>query len=251
MTQHLPSRLAIPDLRRDWLADRLGRGATLSIADLARETGVSVDTIRRDLAALEAAGRARRVRGGAVPATPAAPLRERAAPLPEGLVRRAAAALGGARTLILDGGTTVAALARVLEPLPDRLIVTPSPHVAAITHGRGIATIVVGGPVSGRGGIATGAEAQAAIAAHFADIAILGACGLDAAAGLSSDDHAESGVKRAMAGAAARTMVLAGAAKLGRRARHLTLPPEEIDTLLTDAEAGATAPFAALGIALP
>ncbi len=239
-----------PELRQARLADRLSAGAALAALRLAEEFGVSVDTIRRDLAALERAGLARRIRGGAVPASPAPPLRERSCDLPDALLDRAACALSEARTLLLDGGTSVAALAHRLEPGRDRLVITPSPEVAAIVHGRGIATVTIGGPVSLRGGIATGSEAEAALDAHHADVALLGACGLDAGFGLSSDEHCESRMKRAMSRAATRTAILAGAGKLGLRARHRTLPPREIDLLLTDADRQATRAFADLGIAL-
>lgn len=251
MKQHSAPSLDAPELRQARLAERLADGAALSATALAAELGVSVDTVRRDLARLEGAGLARRVRGGALPATPAAPLHQRRGEVPADLIRRAVAALAQAPTLILDGGTTLAALARALPPGPGRLVITPSPHIAAITHGRGIATVTIGGPVSASGGIATGSAAEAAFAGHHADMAILGACGLDPAFGLSSDDLAEAQVKRAMAGAAGAVAVLTGAAKIGRRARHRTLRPPEIDLIVTDAAAEATAPFAALGIALP
>ena len=53
-----------------------------------------------------------------------------------------------------------------------------------------------------------GDEAGARIAELAADVAVLGACGLEAGYGLSSDDFEEAKLKRAMADAAARTVVL-------------------------------------------
>ena len=60
-----------PRARRDAIAGRLDRGAAVAAGDLAREFGVSEDAIRRDLRALAAAGRCRRVYGGALPLSPA------------------------------------------------------------------------------------------------------------------------------------------------------------------------------------
>lgn len=238
----------LPETRQALLADRLAHGVTLRLSEIAAEFGVSTDTARRDLATLEAAGQARRVRGGALPAAPASPLRDREpSDLPPGLLDRLVRHLAQAHTLIVDGGTSTLALARRLDPAPGRVVITPAPRIAAVTHSRGIATITIGGPLSERGGIATGAAAQAALADTFADVTVLGACGLDANRGLSSDDHDEAAIKRAMAAAAARTCVLTGAAKLGRRARHATLRSEAIHLLATDAPPDATAPFAARG----
>lgn len=56
-----------PDVRLGILRERIAIGASLVAQDLATEFGVSLDTIRRDLIALELAGTAKRVRGGAVP----------------------------------------------------------------------------------------------------------------------------------------------------------------------------------------
>lgn len=241
-----------PDIRQDLLHQRLADGEQLIAARIAREFDISVDTVRRDLIALEAMGAARRVRGGAVPAAvPVAPMDHRAQDMPGGhasLARRALSLCGDARTLILDGGTTVLALARILPPVRDRLVVTPSPWVAIACMANGVEVMMIGGRLAPRGGINTGQGAESALAGISADIAILGACGIDAAFGLSSDDLAEAGIKRAMAAAARETIVMADHSKLGQRARHRTLWPEAIDHLVTDASPAQTGALAEAGI---
>ncbi len=239
-----------PDIRRALLGERLAHGTLLVAGDLAREFGVSIDTVRRDLIALESEGAVRRVRGGALPVLPPAPLltQRRAAPVAPGLVAAALAAIGPARTLILDGGTSVLAVAEALTPAPGLLVVTPSPWIAVAVIERGIDCLTLGGRISGSGGIAVGGEVVDALAGLAAEVAVLGACGLDASFGLSSDDLLESSVKRAMAVAAERVLVVAGAAKLGQRARHRTLSPDEIDVIATDAAPERTAPFQNAGI---
>lgn len=61
----------LPLARRDEIADRLAQGQSVVAAVLAVEFNVSEDAIRRDLRALAAQGRCRRVYGGALPITPA------------------------------------------------------------------------------------------------------------------------------------------------------------------------------------
>jgi DNA-binding LacI/PurR family transcriptional regulator len=77
MTQTDEPRPLGPD-RRDRLVALLGQRGRLRVVDLARELGVTAMTVRRDLAALEAAGSIIRVHGGAALApTPAsAPKRD-------------------------------------------------------------------------------------------------------------------------------------------------------------------------------
>src|SRR4051794_25561578 len=62
----LPSESQLSVERRAHLLERLQRTGRLVTSDAAASSGVSVDTIRRDLAVLEELGQARRVHGGAV-----------------------------------------------------------------------------------------------------------------------------------------------------------------------------------------
>ena len=69
-----------PELRQNALRRRLERGSALFLSTAAKEFGVSVDSIRRDLKALEEQGIARCIRGGALPvARPVRPALERMA----------------------------------------------------------------------------------------------------------------------------------------------------------------------------
>ena len=213
---------------------------------------MSLDTVRRDILALETAGRAHRVRGGAVPvAEPAGPLRARLferTQTYQPLVDRALGLLDTSATLILDGGATVLALAERLRPAPGRLVITPSPWVAIACQQNGIEVFMIGGNLSTSGGVNTGAIATSGLSELAADIAVLGACGLDPEFGLSSDEFSETGLKVAMHAASARTLVLTDRSKIGRRARHRTLHPDQIDMLVTDADSTETKGFLARGI---
>ncbi|RYH11545.1 DeoR/GlpR family DNA-binding transcription regulator [Tropicimonas sp. IMCC6043] len=241
-----------PEARQRLLRTRAAEGVPLVLSQLAEEFAVSPDTIRRDLLALEAAGAVTRVRGGALPVAPlAAPLHVRQAStgaLAERLARAALPLVEDGMVLMLDGGTSVTHLARALPALPRGLVVTPCPDVATVTLARGTETILVGGRLSRFGGIAVGQAAERMISEIAADLCLLGACGLDAGFGLGADDADEAAVKRAMAQASARAVVLTGAPKLGRRARHRVLPCDALDLLVTDAPASATEAFADTGM---
>ena len=228
-----------PDVRREALRQRLTGGEQLVAVRIAKEFDVSLDTVRRDLIALEDAGDARRVRGGAIkPAVPAAPMEERlsqSSPAPPEIARAARSLCEGQTTLILDGGTTVLALARLLGPERGQMVITPSPWIAVACRENGVDVTLIGGQISVRGGICVGMDTEAQLAAVAGGLAVLGACGLDDGFGLSSDDVLESAVKRAMARSAREVAVLADRRKIGLRARYRTLEPPEIGHLVTDA----------------
>ncbi|MBE9638197.1 DeoR/GlpR family DNA-binding transcription regulator [Salipiger mangrovisoli] len=242
----------LPDARQDALRLRLERGSALELSAVASEFGVSIDTVRRDLKALEAQGVARCVRGGAMPVSrPSGAALERMAAAQPGHEAIAAAALAlieDGMVLLLDGGATVHALAQALPLLPNCLVVTPAPAVALACLAAGLDTQLVGGRMSPAGAVCVGHGAVAALSDIAADIAFLGVCGLDPVFGLGADDLDEAELKRAMAAASHRAVALAGAGKLGLRARHRVLPCKALDLLITDAAPGTTSPYAELGI---
>nr|WP_319247627.1 DeoR/GlpR family DNA-binding transcription regulator [uncultured Celeribacter sp.] len=241
-----------PELRQNALRRRLERGSALFLSTAAKEFGVSVDSIRRDLKALEEQGIARCIRGGALPvARPVRPALERMATTGELADRLAEAALPlveDGMVLAFDGGTNVLALAQRLPALPNSLAVTPAPAVALATLAAGIPTQLIGGRVSVSGAISVGPDTIAALAGIAVDLAFLGVCGLEAEFGLSADDADESHTKRAMIAASHRSIVLTGAEKLGRRARHRVVPCDALDIMITDADECATASLASTGL---
>ena len=114
--------------RRDVLLSRLATDGRLVAKDIARELGVTEDSIRRDLRDLAAAGLCQRVYGGALPASPAVAgyaVRASVATDSKQRVAQAAAALvRPGTTVLLDGGTTALA---VTAALPRDLAAPSSP----------------------------------------------------------------------------------------------------------------------------
>lgn len=244
--------LNIPDTRQQILTQRLTSGVQIVAAEVAREFDISVDTVRRDLIALERIGKAHRVRGGAIPVSRPAPmlhekLRAGKKP-PSAIIDAALDVLANHKTIILDGGSTVLGLARALRPSKDLLVITPSPWVAIACLEKEIETLMLGGRLNANGGIAVGIDCEQQLSSIAAEVAILGACAIDPEFGLSSDDLHESGIKRLMARAASQTVVLADDAKIGVRARHRTLPTAEITSIITDAGANDCEAFRVQGI---
>lgn len=233
--------LNVPETRQQQLLAKLVSGEQLIAQDLAVEFNVSLDTIRRDIIALEQQGKAQRVRGGAVATAPASPPLQYRVPTQsqaiDAIAARASSFISHANTLLLDGGATVLALAERLQPKPGLLVMTPSPWVAVACQKNGVDVFMLGGQLGVRGGVNVGDTALIATANLYADIAVLGVCGLDVEFGLSADDLQEAYLKHAMSRAAKSTLVLASCEKIGQRARHRAIATENIDCLITDAKA--------------
>jgi DeoR family transcriptional regulator, fructose operon transcriptional repressor len=96
---------------------------------------------------------------------------------------------------------------------------------------------VLGGRVRGITQTAVGESTLAGLADLRADVAFLGTNGISAGHGFSTPDDAEAAVKRAMARAGQRVVVLGDSSKLGREHLVRFATVEDVDVLVTDDEA--------------
>ena len=233
--------------RQHAIAGLVTERGRVSVAAVAERFGVTTETVRRDLAVLERAGVLRRVHGGAVPAGAALTLvepalGERRDTRTEAKRKIAAAALdllpGMDGSVLLDGGTTTAALADVLPPDRRLYVATNSVPIAArLTAAAGITLHVLGGRVRGITQTASGDATVRAMADLRVDVAFLGTNGISPLHGFSTPDEAEAATKRAMARAAQRVIVLADSSKLGREHLVRFAGVDDVDVLVTDGEA--------------
>jgi DeoR family fructose operon transcriptional repressor len=232
--------------RQQAIAQLVAERGRVAVTAVAEQFGVTTETVRRDLAVLERAGMLRRVHGGAVPAGALAlvetGLAERHGSRAEAKRKIAAAALdllpGRDGSIILDGGTSTAALAELL-PNDRRLFAATSsvPIAARLAGSPGVELYLLGGRVRGITQTAVGAATVTALADLRVDVTFVGANGITAGYGFSTPDEAEAAAKRAMVRAGQRVVVLADASKLGREHLVRFARPEDVDVLVTDAEA--------------
>jgi len=215
----------------------------VSVADVASAYDVTTETVRRDLRALARAGVVRRVHGGAVPASALRLVElgvaERETAMAAEKDRIAAAAVGllppEGGSLVLDAGTTTGRLARLLPTDQDLTVVTNAVPVAAQLAGcRGIRLQLLGGRVRGVTHAAVGAETVRALGDIRVDVSFLGTNGLSSTYGLSTPNPDEAAVKRAMAQAGRRVVVLADSAKIGREDLVRFASVDAVHVLVTD-----------------
>lgn len=249
--------------RHQHIADTIDRVGRVSVAGLARDFGVTTETIRRDLDALEQLGRLRRVHGGAVPADETTVAE---ASLDERLGRNAAQKDAIARaalalipptfrgSVLVDSGSTTGRLGELLATWsPDRPgamldVSTNSIPLAARLQAAGNPHLLLrslGGVVRGITGAAVGPTTIAQLGDIRPDLAFVGANGVSAGFGLSTPDETEAAAKAAMVRAARRVVVLADSSKLDAESLVRFAGLDDIDAVITDA-----APAAGLADAL-
>ncbi|PZO59513.1 MAG: DeoR/GlpR transcriptional regulator [Leifsonia xyli] len=248
-------------LRQDRIVSIVeGAPGMVRTAALAASLGTSEVTVRQDLAVLDQEARIRRVHGGAVrlgAGSTERPFEETAVEhqVAKAAIGRAAAALvRSGECVVLDVGTTPAAVAEALvarTELVDVTVVTNS-LTTALTLERAVprfTVIVTGGTLR---------PLQHSLVAPFnntllpmiaADVVFLGGTGVDVAHGLTNVNLPETEAKRMLAATARRTVVVADGSKFGRAHIGVVRALEDIDVVVTaEVEADAVATIRAAGV---
>jgi DeoR family transcriptional regulator of aga operon len=232
------------------------------VADLSDQFGVSVVTVRTDLAALEADRQVRRVRGGAMPVGVAGDLQERPYELgleaygeeKRAIAARAVDEISPGMSVLLDVGTTAAAVARELvrrESLTDVTVLTNGLSIALLLEAAipRLQVVVTGGTLRPLQHSLVAPLADGLLSRLRADVAFIGCNGVDAHAGITNINLPEAEVKRAMIRAAGRTVVLADSSKLGRvHLGHVAGLTEIAALITTETPSEALAEIRQLGV---
>jgi DeoR/GlpR family transcriptional regulator of sugar metabolism len=212
----------------------------------------SVSTVRRALDTLESRGIVRRHHGGASLVETDALAQEydfvtrtrRQADEKFAIASLVADQVEPGMTVILDGGSTTYAVARLLAEKRVRVITNSLPIASLFGEVGQVETIVTGGSIFGRLGVLVGPVCEASFEQVHADVAILGGTGITES-GVWNHNALIIAAQRKMLAAAERSIFGLDASKFGRKALSLTAPFSPGMTIVTD-----TRPTPAVGKAI-
>ena len=229
--------------RRRLIVEKLREQQGMAAEGLAEAMGVSRETVRRDLLALEASGVLRRVHGGAVLTAEmrAEPPMARRLQLhraeKEAIARATVKLLRPGQTCFVDAGSTTALLAAELCRMEGLTILTNAPDVARTLHTAGARheVMLLGGwlrpDIPGLVGETTMAE----ILRFTADVALVAPMALHPAEGATNHLVPEAEIARLMIRRSNRAIAMVVGAKLGQIGRAQICPCRDIHTLVTEA----------------
>ena len=235
------------DQDRTWFADER-QAEVLRLLDIEQRVesarlavlfGVSAESVRKDLAQLEARQLLRRVHGGAIPRQrrqeePNVASRTERAEQKLAIARHALRFVPDGGTVLLDAGSTTLLLAESMPAARELVVYTNAVPVLTTLLQRGIAAVGLGGRVRRETMAGVGPLTVAALAGINVDVAFLGTNALSFSRGLTTPDVEEARVKQEMLAAARQRVFLVDSSKFDREshARHATL--EDVDVLITD-----------------
>ena len=188
------------------------------VAELAAHTGVSEVTIRQDLSQLEKQGYLKRVHGGAT-AIQSDDVSNRMSirfDIKQQLAKRAAELVEPGETVMIEGGSANALLARELADRGDVTIITPSAYIAHMIRDCKADVILLGGIYQHQGESLVGPLTRLCIEHTHFSTAFLGIDGFHRDTGFTSRDMMRADVANAILNKNQRNIVLTDSSKFGQ-----------------------------------
>ncbi len=215
-----PLHRTLAPQRHEAILRRLEADGAVFVTEIARQFDVSQETVRRDLKALAARGMLELTHGGATrfsTAEPALMVRAvRNAAGKQRIAARAAAMVADGMVVLLDGGTTTAAVARALKARRGLTVITPSLPIALdLCRCDGIRVQIAGGTVNPGDEVAEGPELLAALDRFRVDIAFVSAGGVAPDGGVTDFTLMGAEARARMIAAAQRGWFVIDSSKFG------------------------------------
>ena len=138
-------------------------------------------------------------------------------------------------TVILDGGSTSYAVARLLVDKRLQVITNSLPVASLFSDVGSVETIVTGGTIYNRLGVALGPMCEEAFGQVHADLAVLGGAGITES-GIWNHNALIVAAQRKMIAAAERSVFALDNSKFGRKALNLTTPFDPRFTIVTNTQ---------------
>jgi DeoR/GlpR family transcriptional regulator of sugar metabolism len=212
----------------------------LDLETLCRELDASESSVRRDLDILEEEKALRRVYGGAVSLqTPPSRAFDyeaetgRMSDVKDRIAKVTAGLIEDGQTVILDGGSTVAAVAKELSAKSLHIVTNSLPIAEGLESLRNIELTLTGGYLDPRLRVMLGPFCEQMLAAIGADAVIMGIGGISEA-GFSNNNTLVVGSEQKMIEIASRVIIVADHTKFGRGGMFPMAPLSAANVVVTD-----------------
>jgi DeoR/GlpR family transcriptional regulator of sugar metabolism len=213
-----------------------------SVEELSTTFGVTPSTIRRDLALLTGQGKLARTYGGALSLEPhpEASLRQRlgqAHAAKRAIAAWAAGQIISGESVLLDGGSTTAALAQAIARFQRLSVATiglPALEVLVEAEPEDVEVVLLGGRLRPMSQSFVGPVTEQALERMTFDRAFMGADGVRADRGINEKDLEQTRLKELMMSRADRVYLLADSSKIGQAPFHAWAVMPSHWTLVTD-----------------
>ena len=228
--------------REERILNALLEKDTIRVQELADKLYISVPTLRRDLAKLEAMGKVIRTHGGArlrkSPADKQIPivLREQEQNSAKDIIgRKAAALVKDGDIVMLDASTSAYSIIPYLGDFNDLIVITSSAKAAVLLGQMGIQTICTGGRMITHSFAFIGDDAERTLRSYNADIAFFSCRGVSVDGRLTDKSVEENALRKVMLQQSKKNVLLCDSSKLGHIFLNTLCGVSEIDDIICEA----------------
>ena len=228
--------------RAELILQQLQPQSTVKVNELSQLLQVSVDTVRRDLKAMEQAGLIKCLRGGAC--LPESHLslsnfkgREVInSELKRETVRKALRYIKAGDIIAMNSGTTNTILAQEMLALNEPITVVTNNFAAAnvLMQSQAIKIILIGGDLDALEQSTCGAGCEQEFSRYFPDVCFLSINAVNYKDGFTDFRLAEIPVIQLLAGVSRQVIAVMDSSKLGKCSKKKVFGPESVDILLMD-----------------
>lgn len=228
--------------RREKIVEMVNSKNTVSNDEIMTAFGVSVETVRRDLAYLEQRGLLERVYGGAVKkrfmSVEPNYLNRESVNLTQkqAIARQAEKLIFNGQTVFFDLGTTVQMVAEGISADKKITVFTNSLRTAISLADKNQTVIIPGGKVRSGEHAVSGSISEDCMADYNVDVAVIGVGGI-AEDGITDFVVDEARLRSKVIKNAQKVVVLADFSKIGVKASCRVCAIQDVDVLITDEQA--------------
>lgn len=228
--------------RRNKIARILLKEGSIKVGELAKQFGVSTETIRKDIIWLDKEGIAEKSHGGAVAKSELVEStiddkQEKNAEEKAKIAQMAASLVPPNGAVILDTGSTNVAIAKELSLMKDLTIFTNSLIIGQLLASSDNEVYIMGGRVRSSSRAAVGGWTDQALDSIYADVAFLGSDGFNGLSGPSALSYSEADFKKRVMNAATKVYTVADNSKFNSTGLFSYGNWNDVTGLITDDKA--------------
>lgn len=226
--------------RYERILEQLDKNKVIKVSELSQILGVTEKTIRVDLETLEQRGILKRVHGGAVLAEEESrifPINERQSmhsDVKAAIAMEALKLIEPGETILMDGGSTTQALARLLGEFPVTVITNDIRIATELLTKEKVQLMVLGGTRIGTSSSLIGSEATELLKRIRVKRVFFGTTGVSVNHGLTVLHSLHADWKRQVIQTAERVTLLVDSTKFEKIALIQFASIDEIDDIITD-----------------
>ena len=231
--------------RRQAIVQAVRTQGRIEVGEAAARFDTTVETIRKDLIALEAAGLLRRVHGGALHVEMMTFEPDVASRVSEHydekrrIAARAQLEVPERGAVLIDAGSTTQFFTEMLADRPGLQVFTNSLIVAQLAASKPLVVChTLGGRVRSQTMAEVGSAARRSLRDLHFDIAFVGTNAVSVRRGLSTPDPEEAAIKRDMIAQSERVVLLADHTKFAQNSLVKYADLDEVDLVVTGVELG-------------